>query len=303
MKLKSAIFSMIFTFSLLSGSSFAADKVVVIPLMGSEQIIPFSPIANDSPTNSSYTENGDGTVTDNVTGLIWLEQDDNTTRYWSDAWDYCQNNEALRPGEGWRLPSYSELISIVYFGAHNPAINSVHFPGTNPSCYWSATTHANATTYAFNVNFYDGTLSHAAKNTEPCYVRCVREGHIRANVFKDNGNGTVTDQATGLTWQRLDDKTPKPWAEAESYCQGLPLAGGGWRLPSVKELKSILDERVKLPAIDSIAFQETKFLESKYYWASTIWHPHSDYYWGVSFHTGHVYSLYFSDNHYVRCVR
>src|SRR5208283_443225 len=79
----------------------------------------------------SYTDNGNGTVTDNVTGLMWQKQDDDTMRTWSDASTYCTN---LGVGEysDWRLPAVMELMSIVNYGIPDPGptINTTYFPNT-----------------------------------------------------------------------------------------------------------------------------------------------------------------------------
>jgi hypothetical protein len=70
------------------------------------------------------------------------------------------------------------------------------------------------------------------------------------------GNGTVNDTATKLTWQQAANTTGMTWASAGPYCAGLTgLAGGGWRLPTVKELTTLLDySRPGPPFIDPVAF-------------------------------------------------
>lgn len=70
------------------------------------------------------------------------------------------------------------------------------------------------------------------------------------------GDGTVYDTATTLTWQRAANMTPTTWASAGPYCASLTgPAGGGWRLPTVKELTTLLDySRPSSPFIDSVAF-------------------------------------------------
>ncbi|MBI4687331.1 MAG: DUF1566 domain-containing protein [Nitrospirae bacterium] len=70
--------------------------------------------------------------------------------------------------------------------------------------------------------------------------------------FTDNGNGTVTDNRTGLVWQQ-GEAGQMMWGSALSYCEGLPLGGKtDWRLPNVKELESLTDDtRYNDPAIDT----------------------------------------------------
>jgi len=122
----------------------------------------------------SYTDNGDGTVTDNVTSLMWQQEDDNTTRIWDDANTYC-NDLTLADYYDWRLPSAYELMSIVNCDTYSPSIDTTYFPGTSASCYWSSTTYAGNSSYAWSVAFFSGTVYYSVK-TNNDYVRCVRAG-------------------------------------------------------------------------------------------------------------------------------
>lgn len=121
----------------------------------------------------SYTDNGNGTITDNVTGLVWQKQDDGTLRTWDEAIAYCSGNTAGLPGSGWRLPTDFELMTIVDYGTYNPSINTTYFPNTVAASYWSSTTGANGTTSAWDVSFYYGTVYDGSKPAN-FYVRCVR---------------------------------------------------------------------------------------------------------------------------------
>lgn len=174
----------------------AQQKVVVIPLFKSvevkEPLEPYSPLPdtlqnisytatfgedNDYTINPpSYSYYGDGTVTDNVTGLVWEQTDDNVAKNWNDAWDYCQN--LVLPPDGWtdwRLPAVNELMSIVHYGTDQPAIVLTAFPRTNSAGYWTANTYAGSSGMAWYVNFNKGDASYASKSpTILAYVRCVR---------------------------------------------------------------------------------------------------------------------------------
>ena len=80
---------------------------------------------------------------------------------------------------------------------------------------------------------------------------------VSAAPFTDNGT-TVTDQRTGLEWQKQDDGITRTWQAALDYCNGLSLAGHtDWRLPNIKELESITDDSRYIPAIDPI-FTDTQ---------------------------------------------
>lgn len=122
----------------------------------------------------SYTINTDGTVIDNVTGLMWQRDDDNTTRDWSAAGAYC-DGLTLAGYTDWRLPSKKELQTLVSYDAANPAIDSNAFPGTEPSEYWSVTSAAYRSSYAWYVNFSYGYVNNYIKTVSSYYyVRCVR---------------------------------------------------------------------------------------------------------------------------------
>ncbi|MFZ4708035.1 MAG: DUF1566 domain-containing protein, partial [Bacteroidales bacterium] len=62
------------------------------------------------------------------------------------------------------------------------------------------------------------------------------------NQFVNNGNGTITDNATSLMWMQNDNGSGVLWANALSYAENLTYAGySDWRLPDTKELQSIVD--------------------------------------------------------------
>lgn len=81
-------------------------------------------------------------------------------------------------------------------------------------------------------------------------------------------NGTVYDSRTKLTWQQAVSSTTYSGADAVTYCPGLAaqLGGSGWRLPTIKELVSIVDFSRTAPAIDPTAFPSTP---SGRFWSST----------------------------------
>jgi VWFA-related protein len=120
--------------------------------------------------------------------------------------------------------------------------------------------------------------------------------------YVNNGDGTVTDTATGLMWQQADDGQARTWQNALSYCEALDLAGQtDWRLPDIRELQSIVDDGRYYPAINS-----TFNCQSTFYWSGST-HPDPDWpdwAWYVDFHYGYAYPAKpKSDSHYVRCVR
>jgi hypothetical protein len=127
-------------------------------------------VSSGAPTPESYTDNGNGTVTDNVTGLMWQQAAPTTTYTLAGAIAYCSTTLSLAGHTDWRLPSFIELISIVDFGLASPSLNAVYFPGTPSAVFWSST---NSTTTAWDVSFVDGSPNeHSGSTLEN--VRCVR---------------------------------------------------------------------------------------------------------------------------------
>jgi hypothetical protein len=148
--------------------------------------------------------NGNGTVTDNLTGLIWLKNANcpNSTKTWNNAvvyaavlYDGCthcggDNNDCgLSDGSSagdWRLPNVKELQSLIHYGVHSPALPNTAGTGqwsegdpfTNvQSYYWSSTTYASNTTYARYVNMHDGNVLASGKSSYGRYVWPVRGGN------------------------------------------------------------------------------------------------------------------------------
>ena len=112
-----------------------------------------------------------GTVTDNTTGLMWQKQNDLTLRTWENAISYCEGL-SLGGFTDWRLPNVKELSSLVDDSRYNPSIDPL-FTSTLSSNYWSSTTCAGLTPYAWYVNFYYGDTNNYSK-AYTYYVRCVR---------------------------------------------------------------------------------------------------------------------------------
>ncbi len=255
----------------------------------------------------SYADNGNGTITDNVTTLMWQKQDDGTTRNLANAITYC-NGLALGGYTDWRLPSRMDIITIVNFGTSYPAIDTTYFPGTQSlSPYGASTIYASNTNFVWRVIFDDGTVKYEDK-TYNAYIRCVR-GQQTTQSFTDNGNGTITDNVTTLMWQKQDDGTTRLWADAITYCNGLALGGyTDWRLPNIKELMTIVDDSVYNPAVNTTYFPGTQSLN---YWSSTtdamsiMSVSVTDLAWIVSFSDGKsdIAGKPAGVGNYVRCVR
>ena len=101
-----------------------------------------------------FIDNGDNTITDTKTNLIWAKEDDGKERKWKDAKKYCEDNEAKLPGEGWRMPTREELLTIVDLERYNPAADPIF--NAKSEWYWSSTPCAFDSGGAWCVGFYFG---------------------------------------------------------------------------------------------------------------------------------------------------
>lgn len=131
-----------------------------------------------------FIDNGNGTVTDGKTNLIWqkcsaglsgtnCETGSASTQNWQTALTTC--NGLSLAGKAWRLPSTNELLSIVDMNKASPAIDTAFFPATVADSYWSSSTYVSSTTLAWLVLFGLGGSS-ASYKTANFYVRCVSSG-------------------------------------------------------------------------------------------------------------------------------
>ncbi len=251
----------------------------------------------------SYTDNGDGTVTDNVTGLLWTQDQSDRSMDWSEAPGYC---ESLAVGgiTDWRVPSLKELWSIRDFSEGWPWVDTYYFDlvgdgsegaqqHTWSSNYYLVDTEEAAENVAFIVNDWTG---HIKALDGRRYARCVSGEEYGINDFVDNGDGTISDRATGLIWAQNDSGEAMNWEAALAYAEASTYAGyADWRLPNVKELQSIADYSGVFPAIDSIfaiseITNEAGNADYPYVWTSTS-NPYIDpndadgywYAWYVAF--------------------
>ena len=145
------------------------------------------------PAWAAFTDNGNGTITDTTTGLVWDKCSrgqvwDNTTppgtctgtastHDWAAALAQATAaNAASHRGQAdWRLPNRTELESLIQINAHSPAIDGTYFPATPNNSYWTSTSYAPIPASAWVVDFDNG-LTYADREANANHVRLVRSG-------------------------------------------------------------------------------------------------------------------------------
>ena len=266
---------------------------------------------------ASYQDNRDGTVTDLVTGLMWSKAVDARKANLIEARQAAQKM-TLGGHTDWRVPNIKALYSLMDFrgntGSHQRAnyhtgIPSDAVPYINTDYFdfrygdlsageryidaqWLSSTEYVSTTMdgaktLFGVNFADGRIKGYAyllpgpfTREKKFYVRYVRGPAYGTNDFKDNGNGTVNDRATGLVWMQTDSRKAMGWQDALAYAEKMVYAGHtDWRLPDAKELQSIVDYTRSPDTTDSAAIDpvfkstpiknEAGHKDFGFYWTST----------------------------------
>lgn len=280
-----------------------------------------------------FYDNGDGTITDNLTGLMWQQAgDDSGSLDWEQAISYCSGLE-LAGYDDWRLPNRKEMLSLINFSEAYTStwLNDSGFTGIQNGEYWTSNVNPCCTIDAGYINMSNTDFIDYWSRTSTYYVLAVREeakgrvhlpktgettsyiagddGDIQAGVdwpdprFTDNGDGTVTDHLTNLMWQQDADAIgQQTWADAVSACNSLTLADyGDWRLPNVLELESLakLGEADLAAWLNSNGFQN--FSGTNNYWSSTTWADNSNQKWYLDLDSA-IYSTSTLSN-YVIAVR
>ncbi len=255
----------------------------------------------------SFTNNGDGTVTDDITGLMWQKADSGEVT-WENAVTYAKGL-SLGGWSDWRLPTNHELFSVLNHSG-NPALDANYFTMSSAEYWWTSETMRGDMTRVWVANAGGGTGPHPKSETTSAggskryHARCVRGGSYSTQPkpnFIDNGDGTVTDLDTGLIWQQAEVPAAINWESALRYAEDLTLAGyGDWRLPNVKELQSLNDETLTNPSIDRKYFPGAT---ASKYWTSTTLAKQSPRAWHVDFQYGIASYDDKSSSLQVRCVR
>jgi len=276
--------------------------------------------AHYSQNAPNYVKNDDGTVTDMVTGLMWQQSFDHNGDGVIDINDKKTYDEILAMMEAgvsyagyddWRLPTIKEMYSLILFSGRDVSSYSgtsteglIPFMDTETfefgygdlnggerlidmQCATTAVykTSEMSGTMVFGVNFADGRIKAYGTTLGPDdkyfnFLLVRGRTDYGVNNYVNNGDGTITDNATGLMWMQADNIKGVTWQEALKYAEDFTYAGhSDWRLPNAKELESLIDyerspSHTSSAAIDPL-FTCTSFTNEDgktdypYYWTNT----------------------------------
>lgn len=190
----------------------------------------------DVPSYGKYPlPSGSFGVRDEITGLVWEKSGTNPLT-WEEAQAHCASL-----GEDFRLPSRAELASIINYGLAQPALGEDVFlvPTSTTDLYWSGSVPPKSGA-AWAVSFGEGAVTLLDRGLA-ARARCVF-GALAAPCLSAGEEGqTVRDLRTGLEWQKGTSGEAETWLDALAHCEALALGGAeDWRLPSIKELASLV---------------------------------------------------------------
>jgi hypothetical protein len=252
------------------------------------------------PNHQNYTDLGNGAVRDNITCLTWEKANPTTQGNWQASFDRCA---ALATGgfSDWRLPTRVEMASIVdLHGATGfPTIFTTTGGYYETGSYWYETiTGQNASGFQWGYGANGFTSNAVAMSGTNLVARCVRGNGTgeAANAFAVEpanhytiATGEVTDNYTGLIWQQGFSAT-MAHPDAVTYCSTLALNGhSGWRVPTLNELASTVNEALVGGAINRTAFPNNPNgckAPEYWFWASEAYYSGANVFWGLSYCDG-----------------
>lgn len=265
-----------------------------------------NPVGSGLPNEASYTDNGDGTVRDDVTGLVWQRESPDGNFTWTEAIDYC-TGLSLGAFDDWRLPTRIEVTSVLDYTKSGSKWAAEAFPGAPGGFHktasdWILTIDQRGAgagnDYAWAFNMSDGIVSNAYSKATAARIRCVHSEGVGEgpsepavappNQYTEVATGEVRDNYTGLTWQSGFSADTMSWNEAVSYCRSLGLNGQTWRLPSIREAATLVDEAEVAPSINSNIFPNTEYgaRSNNWYWASHSAQGNASAAWAINFDDG-----------------
>ncbi len=255
---------------------------VLVAVNGGAVCAPDAPVWGIAPLSPiTLTDNGDGTVTDSLTRLQWQRVPSADLGDWWAAQGYC-DDLVLAGHDDWRLPTDAELQTTIDAVRVDTAVAAPFPAPAQDDAWYSAVTGYPWANGPFIVRS-DGSEGPKWPGTDVAAARCVRAlqpwtapSAPRWQIGKNAG--TVRDTWTQRTWQRVPANGELSWPDAQSYCAALPLDGGGWRLPDVRELSSFVG-RTLHPQVEPLAFAPAG--DAYYYWSVTPAATYPGAMWGV----------------------
>jgi hypothetical protein len=206
----------------------------------------------------------------------------------------------------WRLPTRIELVSLVDFTLSNPALDTTTFPAASGE-YWSTSA---LDQYRWRIGSDGATRALTETMAPTALARCVRV-HIahplaepRYQFSGQAPDDLVADRGTGLVWQRRQGTTTYSFADAEPHCAA--FAGGGFRVPSMKELQTVMDETKSASSlIDAEVFPDFPTATNASFWTSSPSAGRPGHAWFVrgAATLAAAVDADLSAEFYVRCVR
>ncbi len=305
-----------------SGQNTCFDTTKIIPCQQPGGVF-YGQDAQHDNIQPRYTLSGDGlTVFDKNTGLTWqrspdtngdgvINSPDKLTWPQVQTWPDTINAKKFGGFSDWRIPSIKELYSLMNFNGTDPSSMTTVTGGMLPfidtnyfrfaygdttageriidSQYASNNLYTGGQQLLFGLNLADGRIKGyglvmPGGGQKTFCVQCVRGNkYYGKNDFTGNGDGTITDRATGLMWAQNDCATKMNWVQTLAWVQQQNaqnhLGHNDWRLPNAKELQSILDytrspDYTKSAAIDPLfnctpITNEAGQPDYGFYWTST----------------------------------
>lgn len=245
-----------------TGSCSSTSQAIPCPQLGDAL---FGQDGNYRINVPSYASTVD-TITDSVTGLTWQLKPEVATKVQANAVAYC-DALSLAGHDDWRLPTRLEYITLLDEGRPNGFAVPPAVPADSTGTQWTASATGIAADAFFAVQDERGSIN-VAVAASAFTARCVR-GPTLSGTLTVDADDTVIDSMTKLEWQRtaLED-AERDWQEALAYCESLTHAErSDWRLPSIKELLTIIDEAaIEPPVVDAASFGDSSAAR---YWSST----------------------------------
>ncbi|HNZ04565.1 MAG TPA: DUF1566 domain-containing protein [Myxococcota bacterium] len=250
----------------------------------------------------TFEDNGNGTATDTLTGLVWAIQPSGPLGL-SAAENWCSELISL-PGQGWRVPNILELFTLVDAGEPDCMWDPVFGTGCGENqMYWSS-----SQAY-MTANFC---TVHRRGNIEACEkvlflpVRCVRGGKPVGHLPDDRFvqfEEMIHDRLTGISWARDIDAETATFGDAMRTCA---RKGQGWRLPTTAELASIMEPDYPTDGCAKWNDKLGKYCDEQlYFWTSTPnpvpTEPRSAF--AVHMFSGHIHENALGQYFRYRCVK